>query len=219
MAGSPKIIKTCTNRFVARRQTIHDNYSTPAFCVESLLKREIDIGGVVLDPCSGRGATSKEILRLKPETKIIASDIRKGPDIYGIGGVDFLAEDNIYRGFTEKKVADWAVFNPPFRMSTHFLLNALALVRTGVAIFQRTQWLESKGRYRDIWSSTPFARAWFFVERVGCFREGEMVDPKTGGMLAFAWYIFRVGYYRPATIGWITDKPDFTHDTRLVKGK
>jgi hypothetical protein len=207
---SEGIIRAINNRFIARKQADHDNYETPPWCVGSLLARHPELlSGRITEPCCGAGAIVREIERLHPASVVHAYEIRDEPHIYPLSfhPFDYLTEI--------PTVTEHAICNPPFKQSTDFVRRCLDYTTDTVAIFQRTQWLESKGRYRDIWSCLPLSHVWIFVERVGCFQEGQIVDYKQGGMLCFAWFVFKHGHVGPAQIGWINDKPDFSHDTRI----
>jgi hypothetical protein len=208
---APKIIKAVNNRFVARKQEVHDNYETPAWCVESLLNRHHEIRGTILEPCCGPGAIVREVHRLRPKSFVTALELRDGPTIYpgAHRGVDFLTTPF-------PPLWEHVIVNPPFKQSTLFVRKALEVSTKSVSLFQRAQWLESKGRYQDIWSCLPCKYVWFFVERVGCFQEAEIEKPTVGGMLAFAWFVFVHGYSGSPMLGWIPDLPHFTHDTRIM---
>jgi hypothetical protein len=65
-------------------------------------------------------------------------------DAYGYGYAsfrDFLTQPYEVASF------DWVITNPPFRLAEAFALQALKIARVGVAIFARTVFLESVGRY------------------------------------------------------------------------
>lgn len=61
---------------------------------------------------------------------------------------------------------DWVITNPPFRLAEEFVQRSLIVAREGVAILARTVFLESSGRFREIFSKTPPTKFAQFVERV-----------------------------------------------------
>ena len=198
-----KRVRLVNNRMVARKQSEHDNYETPAWCVESLTKI-INVEGTVLEPCCGCGSICRELLRLlSDKIQLTAIDVRDT----GYG-----RQENF---FDHEDTYDWMIINPPFKKSTEFLLHAYSHARKGVAVFQRSQWLEGIGRRRDMWKNAWLTDLRMFVHRVGCFQEGQITDIKQGGMLTFAWFIFEKGK-KPLDL-WIDDKPNFEHDTRRLK--
>ena len=72
---------------------------------------------------------------------------------YGYGSVrDFLTHPY------ERGSVDWVITNPPFRLSEQFVIRALEVAREGVAILARTTFIESVGRYRNLFSAAPPVR-------------------------------------------------------------
>lgn len=202
------------NRFLSRKDRKgHDNYETPAWAVASLLARHPEIDGSILDPCCGPGSIVREVRRLRPTACVGGYELRDIAVPDGCrAGVDGLAELRV--DALDGGSAAWAVLNPPFTMALDFALTAWSAVDHGMAIFQRTAWMEGLRRGRDLWDVLPLAQVWIFRHRVDCFPEGQ-VDHSTSGMLCFAWYVFRHGYTGRPALGWIDDRADLTHDTRL----
>ena len=66
----------------------------------------------------------------------------------------------------ETNAVDWVITNPPFRLAEEFIERALDVARKGVAILARTVFLESVGRYENIYSRSPPTKFAQFVERV-----------------------------------------------------
>jgi len=201
------------NEFVTRKQQDHDNYETPAWVVESLIKRilPLDYTGTILEPCCGPGATLREIRRVLPLSTVVSSDIRNGEQIEGERCIDFLDFDSY-----EDKSFDWVITNPPFREAMKITLRALDVARKGVCIINRTNWVESISRYVKLWNVTPIKHIWTFVRRVNFYPEGE-VSFEVSGMLCFAWFVWKHGHEGDPTFGWIADEPTMAHDTRLTE--
>ncbi|MDG4885709.1 SAM-dependent methyltransferase, partial [Mesorhizobium sp. WSM4884] len=69
---------------------------------------------------------------------------------YGFGKVrDFLSFPY------EAQSHDWVITNPPFRLAEDFIERAFIVARKGVAILARTVFLESVGRYENIFTANP----------------------------------------------------------------
>lgn len=61
---------------------------------------------------------------------------------------------------------DWTITNPPFRLAEQFIQRALATSRVGVAVIVRSAFLESAGRYRNLFQPCPPTCILQFTERV-----------------------------------------------------
>ena len=83
------------------------------------------------------------------------------------------------------------ITNPPFRLAEEFVLRALSVAREGVAILARTVFLESVGRYEDIFRSTPPTKVGQFVERVPMVRG--RLDGKASTATGYAWFVWEKG--------------------------
>ena len=85
-----------------------------------------------------------------------------------------------------KPAVDWIITNPPFGERTEqFVLRALPLARVGVAMFVRLQWLETIGRYRNIFRDNPPTLISFFSERVNLCKGRWKPDGSTA--TAYIW--------------------------------
>ena len=95
-----------------------------------------------LEPACGAGHMTK-VLKEYFDT-VVSADI----DDYGQDRIaDFLKTD-------EKQKYHYIVTNPPFNLAEEFVLKALKQARYCVAIFARTQFLESVGRYERLFKET-----------------------------------------------------------------
>jgi hypothetical protein len=105
---------------------------------------------------------------------------------YGYGPVrDFLTHPY------EKDSVDWVITNPPFRHSERFVLRALDIAREGVAILARTTFIESVGRYRNLFGPVPPSRFAQFTERVPMVRG--RLDQKASTATGYAWLVWEKG--------------------------
>ena len=115
---------------------------------------------------------------------------------YGYGHVrDFLTYPYADNGY------DWVVTNPPFRLAEDFVLRALKIARVGVAILARTVFLESAGRYRAIFESTPPTKFAQFVERVPMVKG--RLDKSATTATGYCWLVWDKRSVGRARLAWI----------------
>ena len=159
-----------------------DDYPTPrwavrALCEKVLWKSPNQLNYDCWEPACGRGhmaETLKEYFE-----KVYTTDVHD----YGYGGVeDFLWERN-----PGTKVA-WIVTNPPFRLAEKFIQQAHRHARRGVAMLVRTSFLESVGRYNNIFKVNPPTEVAQFVERVPMVKG--RYDPKAVTATSYCWMIW-----------------------------
>lgn len=138
---------------------------------------------VCWEPACGEGHMAKPLAEYFRE--VVASDIKD----YGYGDhtVDFLTCEQLARKYD----ADWIITNPPFNASTDFVLKALELAGTGVAMFVRLSWLESVGRYEKIFRDKPPTLLAIFTERVPLHKGRWEENGAT--MTAYVWLVWLKG--------------------------
>jgi hypothetical protein len=167
-----------------------DFYATPPWATRSLMEHvwpvlgNPDRSGICWEPSCGEGHMA-QVLR-DYFKHVLASDlVNRG---YGVGGVDFLSDHALSIGPVE-----WVVSNPPFAddSTEKFVLRALQLARTGVAVFTRLQWLESVGRYEAIFRDNPPTLIAFFAERVP-LHKGTW-KPRGATASAYIWLVWVKG--------------------------
>jgi hypothetical protein len=83
---------------------------------------------------------------------------------------------------------DWVITNPPFRLAEEFVERAILVARSGVAILARTVFLESAGRYNNLFQVQPPTKFAQFVERVPMVKG--RVDPKATTATGYAWFVW-----------------------------
>lgn len=158
-----------------------------------------------LDPCCGMGDM------VRPLREVFRSV--RGEDIHDYGHElqarvsDYTQPDGL---FAERRpTPDWVFINPPFNVAEAFVVRALAEARVGVAVFARTNFLESQERYRTIYRDDPPDVQVIFVHRPvllkGRLRDPDQVylhtDPSTGEvsekkattMTAYSWLLWGRG--------------------------
>ena len=159
-----------------------DDFPTPPWATRALIehvmggKQEVE-GMSCLEPACGAGHMSKV---LDDYFSIVSSyDIHD----YGFAPVkDFLSSSYPPNQF------DWIITNPPFRLAEEFILRGLNIARIGVAILARTVFLESSGRYRAIFSTTPPSKFAQFVERVPMVRG--RLDKSATTATGYCWLVW-----------------------------
>lgn len=173
---------------VSNKRKENDFYPTPTWATEALLCRE-EFKGEIYEPACGDGAISKVLIGAG--FKVVSSDlIDRG---YGESGIDFI-------GCT--RTSDNIITNPPFSLCTEFITQSKKAARKKIAIFMKTTALEGVKRHK-MWldADFPFARMYQFVNRVSFGKEEG--THKSGGMMAFAWFVWDKEHVGKPTIEWI----------------
>ncbi|WP_343560464.1 NAD(P)-dependent oxidoreductase [Kiloniella sp. b19] len=177
-----------------------DFYSTPSKEAQSLFDHESFTGSIWECAC-GDGAISKTALSNGYD--VLSTDlVDRG---YGASGVDFLME--------YKSIAPNIVTNPPFKLAKEFVEHALALVSEfpgnpkgrKVAMLLKLGFLEGPTKAHIVNPEAGLARVHIFRRRVSFLKGGtESVSMKgRGGMIAFAWIIWEIGFSGVPTLHWI----------------
>lgn len=179
-----------------------DFYETPSWATKALLDVESFKGGI-WEPCSGHGAISKVLKQTyRP---VVSSDIM--PDAYGQGNVDFLQQSYMPLSPGPPTTIRNIVTNPPYRHAQEFVEHAIKLLPltteySGKAAFLlKLTFLESAKR-KKFFEKYPPKKVWVFSNRVTMFPHGQP-EPKNGGTIAYAWFIWEAGYNDSPRIGWI----------------
>lgn len=146
------------------------------------------------EPACGEGHMS-EVMR-EYFREVLPSDKGDAYD-YDYEVADFLDPDFA----KDRDDADWIVTNPPFGpKGEEFVLQALKIAGTGVAMFVRLQWLETPGRYERIFKNNPPSLVAIFSERVPLHKGRWVFNGKT--MTAYAWVLWIKGM-PPQPLFWI----------------
>ncbi len=158
-----------------------DDFPTPPWATRGLLEHVLDKNSLstltCLEPACGAGYMARVLKEYFPEVKYFDAYH------YGYGSVrDFLT----YPYATN--AVDWVITNPPFRLAEEFVLRSLNVAKLGVAILARTVFLESSGRYREIFEKTPPTIFAQFVERVPMVKG--RLDPKATTATGYAWFVW-----------------------------
>ncbi len=166
-----------------------DFYPTPPHAVEDLLAREKFEGPIWEPPC-GEGHISKVLEKAGYE--VLSTDlIDRG---YGTGGVDFLLD--------VQPRARSIITNAPFKMANDFVERAVLFVPKSAFLF-RLAFLEGQERGPLFTGRWGLARVWVYSARLTMWRRGEKPPASSGGMIAFAWFVFDRSHKGPPELGWI----------------
>lgn len=170
-----------------------DDFPTPPWATRALIEHVIGRapirGAHCLEPACGRGHMSAPLAEYF--AKVTSSDIAD----YGYGAVgDFLD-----RGPDE--TFDWVITNPPFRLAEDFVLKALPMARSGVAVLVRTVFIESVGRLQRVFSRFPPSEVAQFAERVPMVRG--RLDQKASTATGYAWVVWRKPLPETTQLVWI----------------
>jgi hypothetical protein len=87
---------------------------------------------------------------------------------------------------------DWIITNPPFRLAEQFIQRACEISARGVAMLTRTSFLESSGRYNNLFKPNPPSIVAQFVERLPMVK-GRM-DRKASTATSYCWLIWADGH-------------------------
>lgn len=172
-----------------------DDFPTPPWATRALVEHVLDgrnghTHQTCLEPACGAGHMAKVLKEYFASVK--AADAY----YYGYGDVrDFLTYPY------ETNAVDWVITNPPFRLAEEFVLRSLSVARVGVAILARTVFLESAGRYNDIFHANPPTKFAQFVERVPMVKG--RLDSKASTATGYAWFVWEKGHTEFPRLMWV----------------
>jgi hypothetical protein len=172
-----------------------DDFPTPPWATRALLEHILsnkkELASLsCLEPACGAGHMAKVLKDYFREVQ--ASDAYE----YGYG----LKRDFITHPFATNSI-DWVITNPPFRLGEEFILKALSIARVGVAILARTVFLESAGRFENIFRDCPPTKFAQFVERVPMVKG--RLDAKASTATGYAWFVWEKGSSGLPRLMWI----------------
>lgn len=170
-----------------------DDFPTPPWATRALCKwlaeREYITADMdVSEPACNRGYMAKTLEEYFAE--VHASDIHDYGYNYDVK--DYLQGELVQ--------TDWTITNPPFRLAEEFALRALNNSEEGVALFVRTAFLESVGRYKNLFSQYWPSDVLQFSERV-VLHKGKL-SPKGSTATAYCWVVWGPDP-KPTNFHWI----------------
>lgn len=144
-------------------------------------------GGIILDPCAGRGHIVDSVNKF-----FNSYNICKGSDIHNhiirFPIIDFLSDE--YQNFTGYNNISTIITNSPFKHMNEFIIKSLSLTKDKVIILGRIQVLESKVRYDEIYSKFPPTRVYVYVDRIVCSKSGFFDDDKNRNSMCYGWFVW-----------------------------
>lgn len=164
-----------TKNLPKEQRAVGDFYPTPE-CALDVLLAQMWFDGPIWECCSGGGAISKYLEAKGYEVE--STEIREGPDVYGRGGVDFLAEDQ-----TRTNI----ITNPPFCLAEEFIRQGIRLTTGKCAFLLRLAFLESERRYK-LFTEFPPAKIVVISRRLPFFHDGKW--HATGSTFPHAWLVW-----------------------------
>lgn len=159
-----------------------DDFPTPPWATRALIEHILDNPQALskkscLEPACGAGHMARVLKEYFG--KVTYSDAYG----YRYGPIrDFLTYP------FEMNSVDWVITNPPFRLSEEFVIRALNVAKEGVAILARTVFIESVGRYRNLFLQTPPTKFAQFSERVPMVKG--RLDGKAVTATSYAWLVW-----------------------------
>jgi hypothetical protein len=172
-----------------------DDFPTPPWATRALVEHILDDKKKLaslscLEPACGAGHMAKVLREYFGEVR--SSDAHP----YGYGYVrDFLTHPY------ETNAVDWIITNPPFRLGEEFVLRALRVAKTGVAILARTVFLESAGRFERIFRDTPPTKFAQFVERVPMLKG--RLERNASTATGYAWLVWEKDRASAPRLMWV----------------
>lgn len=170
----------------------YDFYPTPKKCTKALLKLET-FQGSIGEPACGKGHISKVLER--KGYKVVSSDLIDRN--YGLGNSNFLLTNNTYENI---------ITNPPYNQANKFIEKAKEVTERKIAMFLKTTFLESAGRYK-LFKDTkfPLKAVYQFSRRVSLYKYSErhLKKDSNGGMVAYAWFVWDKKHTGKPFIDWI----------------
>jgi hypothetical protein len=172
-----------------------DDFPTPPWATRALVEHVLENKSglafmTCLEPACGAGHMAKVLKEYFK--KVLCADAYR----YGYGEVrDFLTYPY------EANSADWVITNPPFRLAEEFVIRALEIARSGVAILARSVFLESVGRYQGIFRECPPSKFAQFVERVPMVRG--RLDMKATTATGYPWMVWEKGATHQPRLMWV----------------
>ncbi len=195
-----------------------DDFPTPPWATRALIEHILDdhrslLRKTCLEPACGAGHMARV---LKEYFGTVSSSDAYD---YGYGEVrDFLTYPFKARSF------DWVITNPPFRLSEEFVIRALDIATEGIAILARTVFIESIGRYRNLFEQMPPAKFAQFTERVPMVKG--RLDQSATTATSYAWLVWEKSSHdkRPRLM-WVPPcrknlerRGDYGRDAALSRG-
>lgn len=167
-----------------------DLFCTPPWATRALLEYAMPVPKAELqlrtcwDPCAGQGHMSEVLWEYFGA--VHSSDVFDYGGGYHVGSFVGVGPDVAQCPMQPS----WIVMNPPFNLAEEFVERALYEAVDGVAVLIRTTWLETHGRYDNLFSKRPPTTVALFAERVPMVK-GRW-DPQASTATAYCWIVWNL---------------------------
>lgn len=111
----------------------------------------------------------------------------------GVELLDFLEQSEPFDGDI--------ITNPPYKLSTDFVLKALELSKRKVAMLFKIQFAEGIDRFNRLFSKHKPYCIYVFPRRVGCLKNGETSHSRSA--VCYAWFVWDKEYTGETLFRWI----------------
>jgi hypothetical protein len=190
VGNSNSIYKTlgASNHTEEERES-NDFYATSPEAAKWLLKLET-LNKNIWECSCGQGHLSKVFE--EAGHKVYSTDLIDRS--YGISGVDFLQQTEIFNGDI--------ITNPPYKFALEFVEKGLELLKEGnkLIMFLKIQFLESKGR-RKLFDNYPPKIVWVSSSRMACAKNGDFETYKESAS-CYCWYVWEKGFTGDTIVKW-----------------
>lgn len=177
-----------------------DQYMTPPWAVEALLRKEPIIGDV-WEPAQGEGAIAQTIQAKCRMVTVVGTDLDPR---FGCGTLDFLSEGSRY--MMPKTWPGTIITNPPYgqggRLALRFVEHAIELtqpIQGKVIMLLPNEWDAAGGRFHLFEDFPGFVAKYTLTKRI---RWTNLPQSKNGPSQNHAWFVWDHAR-RGRDIGWI----------------
>lgn len=169
-------------------------FPTPPWATRALFRHVLPVLNVgeiasIWEPACGLGHMADVLREYAP--RVIATDLHDydemlAPKTAMLATHDFLSSEPapLIGGAPE-----WIITNPPFGLAHLFLDRGLRVAKKGIALLLRTSWIETEGRYNQVFTRNPPSLFAPFAERVAMCEGGW--DPQAATATSYAWFVWK----------------------------
>jgi len=162
-----------------------DDFPTPPWATRALCEWLRD-QGEILENCNCREPAANRGHMVAPLSEYFRNVLPSDVHDYGFG---FPVADYLF-GPTPTQV-DWTITNPPFRLAEQFIARMAESSACGFAVIVRSAFLESLGRWAQLFSVNPPTHILQFAERV-VMHKGRLA-PEGSTATAYCWLVWISG--------------------------
>lgn len=180
--GDSFLSQNRSHAVMAQRSEPHDSldhFPTPPWATRALMEHVIGDSHTAWEPACGDGSMYRPLCEYFGQ--VFASDVHD----YGWNYIhDFL------QPYTPKSLfnVEWVITNPPFRLGEQFVNRALQVSHIGVAMLVRSVFIESIGRYENLFANRPPSIMAQFAERVPMVKG--RLDPNASTATSYCWLVW-----------------------------